>query len=68
VGVDFTQMGALLLLKGRKAVLEVFLYLLAAYIIACGNGKHFWSKIFKIYIQSALIKNITDVGLLINNI
>jgi hypothetical protein len=68
MGVDFTQMGALLLLKGRKAVLEVFLYLLAAYIIACGNGKHFWSKFFKIYIQSALIKNITDVDLLINNI
>jgi len=66
--VDFTQMGALLVLTGRKAVLEVFLFLLAAYIIASGNGKHFWSKIFKIYIQSALIKNITDVDLLINNI
>jgi hypothetical protein len=66
--VSFTQLGALLVLLGRKAVLEGYLFLLAAYIIAKGNGKHFWSNFFKIYIHTALIFNITDVDLQINNV
>jgi hypothetical protein len=65
--VSYTQLGALLVLLGRKAVLEVYLFLLAAYIIAKGNGKHFWSNFYKIYIQTPLILNITDIDLLIIN-